>query len=49
MERQRRQGPDTWFPYSLGGLKVASWIFVALLLAGVTGLSAKFERAQCTG
>jgi hypothetical protein len=35
------QGWDTWIPYTLGGLKIASWILVALLLAGVTGLLRK--------
>jgi hypothetical protein len=35
------QGWNTWIPYTLGGLKIASWIFVALLLAGVTGLLRK--------
>jgi hypothetical protein len=34
-------GLDTWIPDALGGLKLASWIFVALLLAGVTGLLRK--------
>jgi hypothetical protein len=32
------RGPNSWIPYTLGGLKIASWILVALLLAGVTGL-----------
>ena len=32
---------DMWIPYTLGGLKITSWIFVALLLAGVTGLLRK--------
>jgi hypothetical protein len=32
------QGWNMWVPYTLGGLKIASWILVALLLAGVTGL-----------
>jgi hypothetical protein len=35
------QGWSMWIPYTLGGLKIASWIFVALLLAGVTGLLRK--------
>jgi hypothetical protein len=35
------QGPNVWVPYVLGFLKIASWIFVALLLAGVTGLLRK--------
>jgi hypothetical protein len=35
------QGWNTWIPYTLGGLKIASWILVALLLAGVTGLLRK--------
>ena len=35
------QGLNTWIPYTLGGLKIASWILVALLLAGVTGLLRK--------
>jgi len=35
------QGTNAWIPYVLGGLKIASWIFVALLLAGVTGLLRK--------
>jgi hypothetical protein len=35
------QGWNAWIPYTLGGLKIASWILVALLLAGVTGLLRK--------
>jgi hypothetical protein len=35
------QGWNMWIPYTLGGLKIASWILVALLLAGVTGLLRK--------
>jgi hypothetical protein len=35
------QGFDVWIPYTLIGLKIASWILVALLLAGVTGLLRK--------
>jgi hypothetical protein len=35
------EGVNVWIPYTLGGLKIASWIFVALLLAGVTGLLRK--------
>jgi hypothetical protein len=35
------EGPNTWIPYTLGCLKLASWILVALLLAGVTGLLRK--------
>jgi uncharacterized protein YjbI with pentapeptide repeats len=35
------QGWNMWVPYVLGGLKIASWILVALLLAGVTGLLRK--------
>jgi hypothetical protein len=35
------QGVNSWIPYTLGGLKIASWILVALLLAGVTGLLRK--------
>jgi hypothetical protein len=38
------RGPNSWIPYTLGGLKIASWILVALLLAGVTGLLRKTER-----
>ena len=33
--------PQHLVPYALGGLKIASWILVALLLAGVTGLLRK--------
>ena len=32
---------SSWLPYTLGALKVFSWILVALLLAGVTGLLRK--------
>jgi hypothetical protein len=32
------EGVNAWIPYALGGLKIAGWILVALLLAGVTGL-----------
>jgi hypothetical protein len=35
------RGYNAWIPYSLGFLKIASWILVALLLAGVTGLLRK--------
>ena len=35
------QGSNIWIPYTLGALKIASWILVALLLAGVTGLLRK--------
>jgi hypothetical protein len=35
------QGKYVWVPYTLGGLKIASWILVGLLLAGVTGLLRK--------
>jgi hypothetical protein len=35
------RGANAWIPYALGGLKIASWILVALLLAGVTGLLRK--------
>ena len=35
------KGWNTWIPYTLGGLKITSWILVALLLAGVTGLLRK--------
>jgi hypothetical protein len=35
------QGSNTWIPYTLGALKLFSWILVALLLAGVTGLLRK--------
>jgi hypothetical protein len=34
-------GSASWVPYALGFLKITSWIFVALLLAGVTGLLRK--------
>jgi hypothetical protein len=32
------EGWNPWVPYVLGALKISSWILVALLLAGVTGL-----------
>jgi hypothetical protein len=35
------EGPAQWVPYALGALKLFSWILVALLLAGVTGLLRK--------
>jgi hypothetical protein len=35
------QGWNQWVPYTLGALKLFSWILVALLLAGVTGLLRK--------
>jgi hypothetical protein len=35
------QGWNQWVPYTLGVLKLFSWILVALLLAGVTGLLRK--------
>jgi hypothetical protein len=35
------QGWSQWVPYTLGALKLLSWILVALLLAGVTGLLRK--------
>jgi hypothetical protein len=35
------QGVDNWILWTLGALKIASWILVALLLAGVTGLLRK--------
>jgi hypothetical protein len=35
------QGSTAWIPYKLGGLKLASWILVVRLLAGVTGLVRK--------
>jgi hypothetical protein len=35
------QGWNMWIPYTLGGLKIVSWILVAFLLAGVTGLLRK--------
>jgi hypothetical protein len=35
------QGWNMWVPYTLGGLKIVSWILVAFLLAGVTGLLRK--------
>jgi hypothetical protein len=35
------QGLNQWLPYTLGALKLFSWILVALLLAGVTGLLRK--------
>jgi hypothetical protein len=36
-------------PYTLGGLKMASWILVVLLLAGVIGLLRKTKEARCGG
>jgi len=35
------QGWNQWVPFALGLLKLSSWILVALLLAGVTGLLRK--------
>jgi hypothetical protein len=35
------QNWNLWVPYALGALKLFSWILVALLLAGVTGLLRK--------
>jgi hypothetical protein len=35
------QGLDVWIPYVIIGLRIASWILVALFLAGVTGLIRK--------
>jgi hypothetical protein len=35
------RGWNQWVPYTLGTLKLLSWILVALLLAGITGLLRK--------
>jgi hypothetical protein len=35
------EGPNQWLPYALGALKLSGWIFVAMLLAGITGLLRK--------
>jgi hypothetical protein len=42
------EGWNVWIPYTLGGLKIVSWILVALLLAGSLDSSAKPEPPRRT-
>jgi hypothetical protein len=46
MDGQRRPRLEHVIPYTLGGLKIASWILVALLLAGSPDSSAKPKTSR---